>query len=50
MKTQYHKQARIGNIIGIVAGIIGLLMFVPLFLSAFTKAGCSGPHLHFTFL
>lgn len=37
MKTQYYKQARIGNIIGIVAGIMGLLMFIPLFFISFHK-------------
>ncbi len=37
MKTQYHKQARIGNIIGIVAGIAGLLIFIPLLIISFHK-------------
>lgn len=37
MKTQYYKQARIGNVIGIVAGIIGLLMFIPLLIISFHK-------------
>lgn len=37
MKTQYYKQARIGNIIGIVAGIVGLLLFIPLLFMSFHK-------------
>lgn len=37
MKTQYYKQARIGNIIGIIAGILGLLIFIPLFFISFHK-------------
>ncbi len=37
MKTQYYKQARIGNIFGIVAGIFGLLLFIPLFIISFHK-------------
>jgi hypothetical protein len=37
MKTQYYKQAKIGNIIGIVAGIAGLLMFIPLLYISFHK-------------
>lgn len=37
MKTQYYKQAKIGNIFGIVAGIIGLLLFIPLLIISFHK-------------
>lgn len=37
MKPQYYKQARIGNIFGIVAGILGLLMFIPLLYISFHK-------------
>ena len=37
MKPQYYKQARIGNIFGIVAGILGLLLFIPLLYISFHK-------------
>ncbi len=38
MKTQtYEQQKKIGNIFGIVAGILGLLLFIPLLYISFHK-------------